>query len=86
MTISRELHPSEEGEVRFFEVDHLPDPLKCIVASCESLAHTMISSIESDPELTVGLRKLLEAKDCFVRAKVAELNRANGNTEGSPIK
>jgi hypothetical protein len=31
----------------------------------------MISTLPDGPELTAGLRKLLEAKDCFVRAAVA---------------
>ncbi|PRY56421.1 hypothetical protein B0I28_10970 [Glycomyces artemisiae] len=28
----------------------------------------MIAALPDGPELTAGLRKLLEAKDCFVRA------------------
>lgn len=79
-------HPSEDLILRFFEVEHLPEPLKRIVSECSYLAFNMSESIESDPELTVGLRKLLEAKDCFVRAKVAELNKAKGEShEGKPI-
>ena len=31
----------------------------------------MIEELDDGPELTTGLRKLLEAKDCFVRAAVA---------------
>ncbi len=80
-------HPSVEAITRFFEYSHLPDELKRIVASCTSLKNDMLIQIqEDDPELIMGLRKLLEAKDCFVRAKVAELNRATGTTEGAPIK
>jgi hypothetical protein len=33
----------------------------------------MINNLPDGTELTAGLRKLLEAKDCFVRAKVAQL-------------
>ncbi len=34
-------------------------------------ANDMLALIPDDsPELTVGLRKLLEAKDCFVRASL----------------
>lgn len=29
---------------------------------------TVINTLPDGPELTAGLRKLLEAKDCFVRA------------------
>jgi hypothetical protein len=31
-------------------------------------AAAMIKRLPDGPELTAGLRKLLEAKDCFVRA------------------
>jgi hypothetical protein len=33
-------------------------------------AHEMARALPDSPELTAGLRKLLEAKDCFVRAAV----------------
>jgi len=44
---------------------------------CHSVAYDMVLSIESSAELTVGLRKLLEAKDCFVRAKLLEAKKAS---------
>lgn len=79
-------HPSETAILRFFEFDHLPEPLRSITVHCLHLAELMTDTTESDPELTVGLRKLLEAKDCFVRAKVAELNKAKGEAhEGKPV-
>lgn len=86
MTDSRSRHPSEEAVMRFFEFSHLPEPLKHIARECTVLANGMIDMVESDPELTVGLRKLLEAKDCFVRAAVAQENRRKSNiSEGQPI-
>lgn len=79
-------HPSEEAVLRFFEYDHLPEPLKSVAARCAVLATNMADFIESDPELTVGLRKLLEAKDCFVRAVVVSVNKEKGEShEGKPI-
>lgn len=79
-------HPSKEAVLRFFEYEHLPDPLKSVATQCAVLAHNMVDLIESDPELTVGLRKLLEAKDCFVRATVAQVNKTKGEShEGKPI-
>jgi hypothetical protein len=33
----------------------------------------MVDHLPDGPELTVGLRKLLEAKDCFVRAALDRL-------------
>ena len=79
-------HSSEEAVLRFFEYHHLPEPLKSVAAQCAVLANNMSDFIESDPELTVGLRKLLEAKDCFVRASVAQENRKKSNAvEGQPL-
>ena len=34
------------------------------------LAENMDVSLSDGPEKTAGLRKLLEAKDCFVRARL----------------
>jgi hypothetical protein len=53
---------------RFFEYDHLPPELQGVSADCAGLAMAMILKLSDGPELTIGLRKLLEAKDCFVRA------------------
>lgn len=79
-------HPSEELVRRFFEYEHLPEPLRNVAYLAADYAQAVIDRIESDPELTVGLRKLLEAKDCFVRAAVAQENRKKANpSEGQPI-
>ncbi|MFF5977076.1 hypothetical protein ACFY7C_36850 [Streptomyces sp. NPDC012769] len=78
-------HPSVESVTRFFEYEHLPADLKVIAAACSDLKDFMLLKLEDDPEFTVGLRKLLEAKDCFVRASVAQKNRNNGKPEGKPI-
>jgi hypothetical protein len=61
-------HPSTQGIARYFDYAHLPSgPLRSTSARCEELADAMITSLPDGPELTAGLRKLLEAKDCFVR-------------------
>lgn len=60
-------HPSIAGILKFFEYEHLPEHLRDISRSCCDLAHKMALQLQG-PELTVGLRKLLEAKDAFVRA------------------
>lgn len=79
-------HPSEEAVLRFFEYDHLPEPLKNVAYLAADYAQAVCDRVESDPELTVGLRKLLEAKDCFVRAAVAQENRKKNNeAEGKPL-
>lgn len=79
-------HPSTTSVTRFFEYGHLPEPLKTISGACADLKDSMLSLLEDDPELTAGLRKLLEAKDCFVRAAVAQNNRNKGEVnEGKPL-
>lgn len=59
-----------DSTMRWFDGGHLPDNLKPTVASIQGVAWAMVTTIAPSPELTVGLRKLLEAKDCFVRAKI----------------
>ena len=61
-------HPATVSIARFFDYDHLPERLKPVSATCALLADRMIEMLPDGPELTTGLRKLLEAKDFFVRA------------------
>lgn len=62
-------HTSTVHIARFFDFDHLTrDDLRGISQMCAILAEEVIDQVEDGPELTAGLRKLLEAKDCFVRA------------------
>lgn len=61
------MHPATQAILCHFEFSHLPDELKVISAPFGALAQDMAEKLEG-PELTVCLRKLLEAKDCAVRA------------------
>lgn len=55
--------------LKFFKYDHLPQKLQEVSKACSELATRMVQQLpENSNELYVGLRKLLEAKDCFVRA------------------
>ena len=58
--------------MRWFEYDHLPSgPLQIVSKWCYSLAAEMDTMLpEGDGKDSTGLRKLLEAKDCFVRAQL----------------
>jgi hypothetical protein len=57
---------------RWFTWDHLPPgPARETSKACGHLAADMTGSLPDGPELTAGLRHLLEAKDCFVRAAIA---------------
>lgn len=61
-------HPSTAHVLRYFEHEHLPAHLAWFSAPFHGLAHEMVDHLPDGPELTAGLRKLLEAKDCIVRA------------------
>lgn len=62
-------HESIRSLARYFEYNHLPaGPLRNTSAEFHDLAAVMLGKLPDSPELTAGLRKLLEAKDCFVRA------------------
>lgn len=55
--------------LRFFAYSHLPAHLQGFSRPFHALAHEMASAETEHPaEVVAGLRKLLEAKDCFVRA------------------
>ena len=54
--------------LQFFGYGHLPDHLKDISQPFSVLAEQIVATLPRNPERTVALRKLLEAKDCAVRA------------------
>lgn len=54
--------------MQYFEYKHLPDKLQEVSAPVSILASAMDEHLPDGPEKSAGLRKLLEAKDCFVRA------------------
>jgi hypothetical protein len=63
------MHPSTSAILRYFDFAHLPEHLQAISRPFCELAAEMANRLDG-PELTAGLRKLLEAKDCMVRAAV----------------
>lgn len=63
------MHSSTAAILRHFSADHLPDDLRAVSQPICDLAHDYAARLDG-PELTVGLRKLLEAKDALVRAAV----------------
>lgn len=67
-------HPGTAHLARFFEFEHLPTQLQTVSRPCHDLAQDMLDALPDGPELTAGLRKLLEAKDCFVRAALDKEN------------
>lgn len=70
-------HPSVEEKIQYFKYDHLPLDLQDASRICHDAMVELINSISTDsPQLSLGLQKLLEAKDCFVRAKMVDLDGA----------
>lgn len=56
--------------LRFFHYEHLPPHLQDASRQFCQLALNMAATCPRGPETAAGLRKLLEAKDCMVRARV----------------
>ncbi len=56
--------------LQFFAYSHLPDHLQKISRPFGELADKIVSDLPRNPERTTALRKLLEAKDCAVRAEL----------------
>lgn len=62
-------HPGVQALCRYFDYGHLPQPLQLVSMPFAQLVETLLQRVAVDSaELTAGLRKLLEAKDCAVRA------------------
>ena len=59
-----------EPMLQFFVFQHLPPHLQQVSAPFAALALTMVADLPLNSERTAGLRKLLEAKDCAVRARL----------------
>ena len=63
---------STEHIMQFFAYAHLPPHLQAVSKPFGIMAHEMVEMLPRNPERTVALRKLLEAKDAAVRALVAK--------------
>lgn len=58
--------------MQFFDYQHLPAHLLDVSKPFAVLAEWIAVNVPRNPERTVALRKLLEAKDAAVRAKKAD--------------
>lgn len=63
-----------ERMMQFFNYDHLKPELQKISKPFWVLAQHICNTLPANPERTVALRKLLEAKDCAVRAHLYDDN------------
>ena len=66
------INPVAEDILEFFSYDHLPPHLqntsKLFYELAHELARIKTKSSRYDAQISEGLQKLLEAKDCAVRA------------------
>lgn len=60
-----------EHIAQFFAYNHLPEKLQMVSKPFGDLA-ALVLQLPRNPERTVALRKLLEAKDAAVRATIAK--------------
>lgn len=72
-------HPSTAHFAQLFAYKHLPSHLQAVSAPFGQLAEQMLAVLRDGPELSAGLRKLVEAKDCLVRQAVID---AKEHTDG----
>lgn len=59
-----------EPILQFFGFAHLAPPLRAVSRPFAEQALRMYDNLPRNPERTVGFRKLIEAKDCAVRALI----------------
>lgn len=72
-TVWTNRHPATQHFEPLFAYSHLPEgKLQEVSRLCHNVACTLLYELPDGPELNAGLRKLLEAKDCFVRAAMLE--------------
>lgn len=64
--------PAQEHILQFFAYEHLPPHLQERSKPFAELARSIVETLPRNPERTVALRKLLEAKDAAVRAAIAK--------------
>lgn len=63
--------------VKWFRYDHLPaGPVQEVSKSFHELAVKLDGYLPDSAEKTAGMRKLLEAKDCHVRATIEVIEDA----------
>jgi len=69
---------------QFFVYEHLRPDLKPVSQAFAELARDIDAMLPENPEKTTALRKLLEAKDCAVRAALFE--KFFQKEGGQPVK
>lgn len=73
------MHPSIPALLKFFNYDHLPPHLQKVSKPFSDLAHSLAVDLDTydigaGAQLNRSIQKLLEAKDCAVRAALVKEN------------
>jgi len=92
--VKNEIHPApgeftpaeiaQDNILHFFHYSHLPPTLQATSSRFCGMARFIVDTLPRNPERTVALRKLLEAKDAAVRANVGPKIRRDDH--GTPIE
>lgn len=68
--------------IKYFSYEHLPAHLQEVSKRVSELAQFMEAELIDGAEKSAGMRKLLEAKDCFVRARLDQMSKENDQNAG----
>lgn len=64
-------HPSVEEKLICLEPNtNLPSDALEIAHKCQALAYQITDLVKDHPQLALGLQHLVDAKDCFIRARL----------------
>jgi hypothetical protein len=69
-TACQEVNLLPTTTIKYFAWSHLPAHLQAVSRPFGELAEKMETETPDGPEKSAGMRKLLEAKDCFVHASL----------------
>lgn len=61
--------------MKWLSHEHLPEELKTVVYQYRALGEYLCNAALAGPERTVALRKLVESKDCAVRAIIEGMEK-----------
>ena len=70
MQLTNPSHMQTYPVLKYFAYDHLPEHLQPTSKAFHDVAEVMANTVTDGDQKKEGLQKLLEAKDCFVRANL----------------
>ena len=72
MDKSDKVYSLDNPIIKHFEYRHLSSGVQVLIKPIADAAYRLDFALPDGPEKDAGLRKLLEAKDCFVRAALED--------------